>query len=238
MRFENRQHTAGTRRVHRLGTRGHARALRTHLKLPICRKNVITDAGCVRQYRPGTSMVRRGSTVRVRQRACTKCLQISTLVLSACRTRGHETDTSAVRATQRVVSRRLVTHVPRLEVLASFDEIPGQGGSPLPAERAPDPLPLERGSTFESIRGSAKNPRTTLVCRIDFAGFEREQVWSPLTSSKVPTEKGDRPPPGLRRGGAAAALIKRGVSAGTSQRFALADEMRRAHLAIERERNV
>jgi hypothetical protein len=45
------------------------------------------------------SMVRRGSTVRVRQRAYLKCLQIRTLLLSVRRTRGHIPDTSAVRAT-------------------------------------------------------------------------------------------------------------------------------------------
>ncbi|MBN2839635.1 MAG: hypothetical protein JXP37_01580, partial [Coriobacteriia bacterium] len=60
---------------------------------------------------PTRSMVRRGSTVRVRQRAYLKCLQIDTLLLSVARTRGHIPDTSAVRATHGDVSRRLPTRL-------------------------------------------------------------------------------------------------------------------------------
>jgi hypothetical protein len=51
-------------------------------------------------------------TVRVRQSASIKCLQMGTLLLSVRKTRGHISDTSAVRATHRDVSRRLPTHVP------------------------------------------------------------------------------------------------------------------------------
>ena len=60
--------------------------------------------GCRRRQ-----MVRRGSTVRVRQRADLKYLHIGTLTLSVRQTRGHIPDTSAVRATHRDVSRPLPT---------------------------------------------------------------------------------------------------------------------------------
>jgi mannose/fructose/N-acetylgalactosamine-specific phosphotransferase system component IIC len=49
------------------------------------------------------------STVRVRQMAYLKRLQIDTLLLFVARTRGHIPDTSAVRATHGDVSRRLPT---------------------------------------------------------------------------------------------------------------------------------
>jgi hypothetical protein len=52
-----------------LSTRRHARALPTHSESPICRKNVPASTRVCTPYRPWTSMVRRGSTVRVRQRA-------------------------------------------------------------------------------------------------------------------------------------------------------------------------
>ncbi len=77
--------------------------------------------GCLRR-----SMVRRGSTVRVRQRASMKCLQIGTLLLSAHQTRGHETDTSTVRATHRDVARPLPTQLSGRDTNASINEIPAE----------------------------------------------------------------------------------------------------------------
>jgi hypothetical protein len=91
---ENRQRTAGTRRVHQLG---HARARAGTADTPsTSHLQEKRDRECPAVYASTaweTSMVRRGSTVRVRQRACIKCLQISTLLLSARRTRGHIPDT-------------------------------------------------------------------------------------------------------------------------------------------------
>src|SRR6266446_30654 len=66
-------------------------------------------------------MVRRGSTVRVRQRASIKCLQIGALSLSVRRTHGHISDTSAVRATHRDVSRPYVVRSSEKMVEADFD---------------------------------------------------------------------------------------------------------------------
>src|SRR5215218_1687619 len=43
---------------------------------PICRRNCVADDRACTRVTPRTSMVRRGSTVRVRQRACLKALQM------------------------------------------------------------------------------------------------------------------------------------------------------------------
>ena len=88
-------------------------------------------------------MVRRGSTVRVRQRALGKCLQIGTLVLSDGRTRGHILDTSPVHATHRDVSRRLPTQPPVRDTIASIDEIPAKTPRSL-SEWARERPPLHR----------------------------------------------------------------------------------------------
>jgi hypothetical protein len=65
--------------------------------------------------------------VRVHQRAYLKCLQISTLLLPICQTRGHKTDTSAVRATHRDVWRRLATRSSRRAESTSIGKTPAKG---------------------------------------------------------------------------------------------------------------
>ena len=89
------------------------------------------------------SMVRRGSTVRVRQRAYLKCLQIGTLLLSARETRGHISDTSAVRATHHDVSRRLLTHVRRATASTPSNEDPVKAADLL-SDQAKTPTPSLR----------------------------------------------------------------------------------------------
>jgi hypothetical protein len=70
-RFTNRQRAAGTRRVHHCG---HARAPRAGTTGMPGRADLQEKRGrecpaVPAKYRLGTSMARRGSTVRVRQRA-------------------------------------------------------------------------------------------------------------------------------------------------------------------------
>jgi hypothetical protein len=91
-------------------------------------------------------MVRRGSTVRVRQRAWLKRLQISTLLLSASRTRGHIPDTSAVREAHRVAWRRLAARSCRKRSRAHEQKLLLRGTCCCLSERDPDPLPGGRGS--------------------------------------------------------------------------------------------
>ena len=62
----------------RLGTRGHARSRSTRAEGSICKKNVISRARSCPPV-PPQNMVRRGSTVRVRQRASTKALEMGML---------------------------------------------------------------------------------------------------------------------------------------------------------------
>jgi hypothetical protein len=69
-------------------------------------------------------MVRRGSTVRVRQRACRKCLQTGTFSLSVRKTRGHIPDTFLVHATQRDVCRRLLTRLAQHASIELVDRLP------------------------------------------------------------------------------------------------------------------
>jgi hypothetical protein len=72
----NRQHGAGTRRVHQIvHTRARAGTIDTLWEARFAGETCPRVPGRVRRYRLGTSMVRRGSTVRVRQRAL-KALQI------------------------------------------------------------------------------------------------------------------------------------------------------------------
>ena len=67
--FENGQRTAGTRRVHQAGHVRYPRASEVSSEVSICRNNVVASA----RLRPRVPLlnlhVRRGSTVRVRQRA-------------------------------------------------------------------------------------------------------------------------------------------------------------------------
>jgi len=82
----------------------------------------VDDSSTTRMVSCAAHMVRRGSTVRVRQRALIESLQISTLLLPAHRTRGHIPDTSAVRATHRDVS-----PTPS-DTTSLIDEIPAKRG--------------------------------------------------------------------------------------------------------------
>ncbi len=72
-----------------------------------------------------------------------KCLQIATLLLSVRRTRGHILDTSAVRATHRDGSRRLLTQPSWRDTIASIAEVPAKMRRPL-SELARERPPLYR----------------------------------------------------------------------------------------------
>src|SRR6266540_1283646 len=98
-------------------------------------------------------MVRRGSTVRVRQRASVKCLQIGTLLLSVRETRGHRTDTSTVHASQRDVSRRLLTQTAGRETVRRSTKSLQVGRVSRLSSETSEPLSTERGS-------SGSNPMT------------------------------------------------------------------------------
>jgi hypothetical protein len=112
--------------------------------------------GCVR-----SSMVRRGSTVRVRQRASIKYLQIGTLLLSVRRTCGHISDTSAVRATHRDVSRRLLTRLAGTDATGSAGKSLLIGRSRCLSRRDRDPLRAREG--VEGSRNRRGRPNAAWV---------------------------------------------------------------------------
>src|SRR5215210_2812985 len=105
-------------------------------------------------------MVRRGSTVRVRQNALVKYLQISTLLLSARRTHDRVPDTSAVLATQRDVSRRLLTRRHRPARTRQPGKLAAKKERPLSEQGDPDPFSRGRGSVSGTSGGlSEGSPR-------------------------------------------------------------------------------
>jgi hypothetical protein len=102
--------------------------------------------GRARASRLGSRMVRRGSTVRVRQRAYTKCLQIGTLMFSAQRTARRHSDTFLVRATQAAALRHFATHLVRAQPTDPAWKSPLTEDCRCLLRRNSDPLPPERGS--------------------------------------------------------------------------------------------
>ena len=100
-------------------------------------------------------MVRRGSTVRVRQRASLKCLQIGTLLLSILRTREHRTDTYLTRD----APRRFATPSDpsfRQDSIALISEIPAKGLRSL-SELARERPPLHGEGVDGSIPSNAQS---------------------------------------------------------------------------------
>jgi hypothetical protein len=96
-----------------------------------------------------------------------KCLEMGTFLLSAGETRGHETDTSAVRATHRDASRRLLTQPSGREPIASIDKIPGKRMGSL-SERARERPPLHREGVMETRLGHRSAERRQSDARCSF----------------------------------------------------------------------
>jgi len=130
-------------------------------------------------------MVRRGSTVRVRQRASIKCLQLGTLLLSARRTRGHISDTSGVRATHRDVSRRLLTRLAGTDAARFRGKTPAHSHSRCLSWPDRDPLRAREGvggssppEGFDPCPAQPTCPLPSLTAEGIFDAHAASTVWT------------------------------------------------------------